>query len=89
MLAVHRRRLSRAVYSFDVEEHCRHSSRAARAGEGAILGMFVGLVAGVVMGGAARFTLGKDSKIPLKISLGMLGIGIVGGAVVDAVPPKC
>jgi hypothetical protein len=36
------------------------------------------------MGGAARFSLGKDSKVPLKIGLGMLAIGIFGSAIGDA-----
>lgn len=83
-----RRRLSRYDYDFETRG-CNQRSRSSRAADGAALGFFVGLVTGALMGGAARFVLGKDSKQPLLIGLSMLGIGTVGGAIVEAIPPEC
>lgn len=82
---MHHRRLAQ----FEWESDCKRSSRGSRAVNGALLGGFVGLVAGVATGLGARLLFGSDSNTPWRLGFGMFTIGLVGGAIVEAVPPEC
>lgn len=67
---------------------CKIRSRSSRAAEGAVLGVFVGIAAGAVIGGLS-YAMDGSRRNALIVGAGVVGFSSIGSAIAEALPPEC